>query len=876
MRRTILRCLLAATLGGFAVAAPAAAQLPDVRIWRIDDTSRVVNLAIASSGGVSIGAYLAGANWMIAELLKFMRDHPEQRGRFRLPSYRISAMSGASAGNVNALLTALQACDAAPARPAEASALWDVWMQIGLEQLLPRGKAAQSAELGLLDRTFLNTVLKDRLRAEFARPATEGCFIPIVVTMSKLVPGPLSLNRLMSANVQRYVASYAVAAERDAESQTFLPVLRAPERVVALDTALGKQVTLLTGGAGGAYHHIDQVFELVKASSSVTYLFAPLRLTFCDAAEAALAGGCGTEGRAGAREERGRFVDGGVIDNAPLFAAMRLSELREMLHDHSGADGADDAHGTLFVSYDARRERPDGSITPAFVAPAAGVCDVETPRERCGGIGALQQFFGGLLTSGGQYELQWLARLRARDPTLRALDVDLTTRRTAISGEHLMNASAFLARPLREFDFHVGIYDALHFTASAILCLDEHRQPSDSLGPGRCVIDTLRGLVDRFPLSCQSSLAIDLLLRREYGIEWSEALREEQLRSTSHCDDTSVDSRERALAYRSIFEAVTDVAAGTAPPCPRAGLIAGAICREGTAQVLRRLRDDPFFYSYVRREADRCERAVAAAPPDERAGVAARCFATRGFVRMLDDPEGAFFVWIRRMLERAQWLEEEVVQQRTGPKGLLGWDLATQFVNLGVRSALLAEEPGLIAFPTTVPQRRNAWRLFTGLLVPQEYGLEALGNGWSVFWHPLSYRLPNGLAVSTAAGLLRNGFAAAKDANHAGGRKSRFVASLRAGYRPVQRGNPVLSGVMAGVRYYRPSSGDTDAAPSEWDGSYFSPELRFDLLWDRLAVTFTRNPGYGAPSERRDLRAALSITDPGGIVYWVMRSTALR
>jgi hypothetical protein len=554
-------------------------------------------------------------------------------------------------------------------------------------------------------------------------------------------------------------------------------------------------------------------------------------------------------------------------------------ELRSSLAS-DGASNGTSAAGTLLVSYDARRPRPGRPIlsdtSDSRPPERRGECDGSPSGERCGGIGVLLQFLGGLKSSGGQFELQWLVRLRARDPGLRALDVDVTTRQSAIAGEHFMNASAFLARPLREFDFHVGMYDALHFAARAILCQDEHRLPTDSLGTDRCVIDTLRGLVDRFPLSCQSSLAVDLLLRREYGIDWSEALREMQLRSTSHCDDTSTESHERAMAYRSIFDAVTSVAEGTAPPCPRSGNIVAGLCAEGTLRVLRQLREDPFFYQYVRRQADQCDRAIAVAPKGHGTRVAAQCFADRAFVKTLDDPAEAFFTLIRRLLDRAQWLEEEVERRQSGPHSIVGWDFGTQLANLGARSALLAEETGFVTFPTVVPERRNVWRHISGILMPQEVALEAIGNGWSYFWHPVAYRWPGGQMISVSAGMLRNGFAVAPDSQRLGGRKTRLSASFRAGYRPILRGNPVLSAVTAGVRYVRPNRADTDASRSAVHLKHLAPELRFEFFWDRIALTFSRNPAYGAREERRDLKVAVSVQDPGGILYWMLRSPRLR
>jgi hypothetical protein len=330
------------------------------------------------------------------------------------------------------------------------------------------------------------------------------------------------------------------------------------------------------------------------------------------------------------------------------------------------------------------------------------------------------------------------------------------------------------------------------------------------------------------------------------------------------------------MAYRSIFDAVTSVAEGTAPPCPRSGNIVAGLCAEGTLRVLRRLREDPFFYQYVSRQADQCDREIAAAQKGHGRRVAAHCFADRAFVQTLDDPAGAFFTLIRRLLDRAQWLEEEVERRQSAPHAIVGWDFGTQLVNLGARTALLAEETGILVFPTVVPQRRNVWRQFTGYVMPQEVALEALGNGWSFFWHPFAWRWQGGGSVSVTAGVLRNGFAIAPDSERLGGRKTRLTASARIGYRPILRGNPVLSSVTGGLRYVRPSSDDTDASRSEVSLKQFAPELRFEFFWDRVALTLSRNPGYGAPNERRDFRVAVSVQDPGGVLYWMLRSPSLR
>jgi len=694
--------------------------------------------------------------------------------------------------------------------------------------------------------------------------------------MSKLVPAPLPLNRYMAARVQRYVAAYALVSVPGGNGQPARVRLQAPDAVIQLDTALGKQVALAGTRADGTYE-LEEVVELLKASASVAYLFSPTLLAYCDATQAALSAGCLRDGPGGAPLERSRFIDGGAIDNAPLFAAIRLMELHDSRPAAPGdSSGTPPPRATLFVSYDARRSEPGiRGDSGRMLSDTNGPC-IPAPRvEECGGIRALRQFFGGLLNTGGNYELQWLIRLRARDPGLRALDVDLTTRRAAIGGEHLMNASAFLGRPLREFDFHVGIYDALHFAASAVLCLDEHRPPTQTGDRNQCIVDTIRGLVDRFPLSCQSSLTVDLLLRQEYGIEGSETMRERQLHQTKHCDDASSENRLRYLAYRSIFRAVTAVAEDTVPQCGRAGMIVGALCGEGTLRVFRQLRDDGLFVAYARREAGQCNRDLAPLPADARPAAAAQCFATDRFVSALEDPERRFFEWIRALLDRAQWLEEEVGRRRAQSGASRGMDVATQWLNFGLRTALLAEDVGVVAFPTIVPERKNAWRLLTGLVVPQELSLDALGNGWGYGWLPFAYRWRSGAAVDVGVGVERNGFASTPDGTTAGPRHTRFVVSGRAGLRTIMRGHPILSGVMAGARYVHPATADRLDGPVPLDRR-FAPELRVNLFWDRFALTLSRTPRFGFPGERQETRIAVSLLDPGGMLYWTLRSPSLR
>jgi predicted acylesterase/phospholipase RssA len=860
---------------------PVQAQLPGTSIWRVADTSRVVNLAYASSGGISTGAYQAGLNWMLVELMRFLRANPETRFRYHLPSYRITALSGSSAGNINALLSALQWCDAGPVQPAEQSVYWDIWMQIGMPQLLPDSKNDDSLELGLFDRTFFNTVLKARLERELAKAALPDCFIPVGATASKLLPTRLPLNRYISANVQRYVAAYEVTSARGGDSPTWHFVLREPHALIQQDTALGKQITLASGDRGAAYAEFNQLFELVKASSSIAYVFAPVRLSYCDAGLAAQAGSCNAATAPASEVTQSRFVDGGAIDNAPLFLALRLLTLSDSLAPDADQRGRHHPSGAIFVGYDARR-RPDSSVSgPAGPGSkrgarrdAARLCKSAGDPEHCGGLGALVQFMGGLMSSSSQYELQWLIRARAQDPALRIQDIDVTTRHAEIVGEKLSNFAAFFGRPFRELDFHVGVYDALHYAASAVLCLPEHRQASDSSGVDACIVNKVRTMVDLLPLSCASALTLDLLLREEYGIESSAAEREQHLLESGACSHRTREDSLRAAAYRSVATALHAANMVRPRDCAGRPTVVGMLCASGIAPLFERLKADTGFVRYAEAKEGECRKSIrAAATPFDRRRAQAECFVDREFLSAVRDSRRTFVRQIRRVLERMQSLEEEIEVQEAGVSARVHYDAGTQFLNYAARSALLAEDEGWISFPTVVPQRDRPWRLLTGLLLPQEVELQLLGKAWSVGWRPLAYRWSAGGVAELQVGRTQDAFVSNSTLTGKSKRLSHFTGEALVGFRPRARGRVLLSGFEGGVRYWFPVPADRSTA---FSSASTSPMARLDMLWDRFSLTATTTPEYAAAHDRRKLRLSVAANDVGGMLYWVLRSRTFR
>lgn len=101
--------------------------------------------ALTISGGISLGAYQAGFNWGFVSILKQLHAaHPAG------DLYNLRAVSGASAGNINAFLTAItwMENEGAQLRGSGQNIInnwfYNTWIPVGLDTLFPGGKSCGS------------------------------------------------------------------------------------------------------------------------------------------------------------------------------------------------------------------------------------------------------------------------------------------------------------------------------------------------------------------------------------------------------------------------------------------------------------------------------------------------------------------------------------------------------------------------------------------------------------------------------------------------------------------------------------------------------------------------------------------------------------
>lgn len=665
MRKVILRqSRLLAT--GMVVAIAVCTMAVVARAQDVRPTTIPVLFSV--SGAASMGTYQSGATWAIVRFLRLANaDSALRPARRRNVRYRMGALSGTSAGNINALISALEWCRAAPIRP-ENTLYAALWLRVGLGQLNPMnttgdtGTMAGIAGAGLISRGFFTTLWNTITTAMSQRIWDPDCNIPVGVTMTRILPAMYPLQKTtgddpLTASTQRFVARWrAVSDSATIVDGLAMMALRPPE-MPPDPRAFGAEYLIDIGADATGRDTVDRrvVFDAVQASASVPLLWAavplptPVDSNFALRAQRKATGG-GTPGKKPTGSAL--FVDGGVFDADPLGLALDLwgqerhGAVERESHPLLIRVDQDDLRGLL-----QNKEAVEAAAAgPAREPPAAGIEPVLT-------------LLGGFFQSARDYELQSLGRELARDAGDPGTPVIVhTTRAYPAAAEHFHELSGFLGRPFRDHDFYLGIYDGLRFAAQQLICSDPTER--DAKAPSAACVDSAlthivipaveRALPDPAPIPLVREFA-----RCEAG-GWSDKACT-FVADTAHATPvTRADNRVVAALARAnekLLSFSPTVDSSLARRCgPRAcdSVVASLLWGDGFAGILQSLDADPDYRSALaelqRLTKPDCWSAAATWGSSD-----AACPADRFFAQFVSDPETVLdyaFRWeLRRLTE---------------------------------------------------------------------------------------------------------------------------------------------------------------------------------------------------------------------------------
>ena len=150
----------------------------------VNPAVKPIDFAMVISGGVSLGAYEAGYNWAMIKMLseiKTKNSHIDPR---------FQSVAGASAGSINALLSAMYWCQK-ESIPYENSVddnlFYETWVHLGIEDLAIDGEDPQNKST-----LFTRKALRDKaakIMDHMSKPIyKEGCEVPMGFAVTKVTP----------------------------------------------------------------------------------------------------------------------------------------------------------------------------------------------------------------------------------------------------------------------------------------------------------------------------------------------------------------------------------------------------------------------------------------------------------------------------------------------------------------------------------------------------------------------------------------------------------------------------------------------------------------------------------------------------------------
>lgn len=430
-RIACLSCLIAVT----GAHAPVSLSAP------ADDAARRNPYALTISGGVSLGAYEAGVNWALLRYLKSTRAVMRSQTNNLYPD--LVAITGASAGSINGLVSAVTWC-AHPDLAANAgyfadridnNLFRDVWLPVGLDELLPADSATGYEPHG--DGVFTRRAF-DKAIARIRSALDENifdkdCRLPFGLTVTSETPYARVISNVRVGNQRHFIPLTFEVTQQGRGLFRSRPVDYANPgfgNVIHLPPKSGS-------AAARSRYDVDNeaVINAVLASSAFPLAFGRRTIEYC------YLPGHSTSSRdntavvcpkplAGARDV---FLDGGVFDNIPLGAAQALAE----------GNRAEFPRRVTYVFMDPDNRRP--------------AVETDEPAKPLAGLGDLQyditsqfQFLSGTVNTARSYELykvltsgDWNSQIGSKaDYLLRIVETLRTTQRPDLVR---VNCDAFFA-----------------------------------------------------------------------------------------------------------------------------------------------------------------------------------------------------------------------------------------------------------------------------------------------------------------------------------------------------------------------------------------------------------------------------------------------
>jgi predicted acylesterase/phospholipase RssA len=389
--------------------------MSEEKIGQDENLSVAIDFSMVSSGGVSLGAYESGYNWAMLKSLATLRQN-----RLNLkPTLR--SVAGASAGSINALLTAMYWCqrdDIPYQNRVEDNLFYETWVNLGIEDLIIKGNDPQNKST-LFSRKALRKKA-DMIMDHMGKPIFEqGCEVPIGFSVTKVKPIVEEFQGIKIKN-QNFSVPFTFSVKGG--------------KAQIRNKEMPKESTNFHIAIPGIEKDYRKVVDVLFASSAFPGAFQQVKLTY----------------QYKGKIRSNYFIDGGAYDNIPLQLATELNPKASLF---------------LFMN-------------PSNMRKEKAADENETEEPPIGFLTSSAGPLGNSLEIFQQMKLYQAINQYFRGHPERKLII--SSRYHPLTAGYLEHFGAFMDRNFRLYDYHVGVYDAIYHLALKLKKREMYPQASQT------------------------------------------------------------------------------------------------------------------------------------------------------------------------------------------------------------------------------------------------------------------------------------------------------------------------------------------------------------------------------------------------------------
>ncbi len=374
--------------------------------------SKQENFSLVISGGISLGAYEAGYNWALLKYMTYLRYYsPETQ-------IEMKSIAGASAGAINTLMSSLAWCRSKESldidNTIDNNLFYHMWTEVDFEDLLITHNGLQDPEntTSLFSRKKIETQAQKIIDALHQPLYAKECRVPFGFAVTRVEPRKVVINSISINNKLFHIPLlFAVDHEGRGMVKDYQGLHR--NNVIHLSEKGSVEDTALQ--------------KAMFASSAFPIAFEQVDLEYWYQGE----------------KEKARFLDGGVFDNIPLDLAIRLAQNRSS--DYIFMDPKNMRRKYLPLMQRKEKKQEESPVNSAIQL----LFDIFSTSESSVLYNTLSEHFG--------------------DGNKR---IHLSDRFFPITGMLLEHFGAFLDHGFREYDYYIGVYDAI-INSAKYACQDK-------------------------------------------------------------------------------------------------------------------------------------------------------------------------------------------------------------------------------------------------------------------------------------------------------------------------------------------------------------------------------------------------------------------